>query len=164
MRLGERSDRTREASALDGSQTQSYHSDDCTLQMGIGVLWRLMIGSMRDAFPCDNTAPENTRNVCEWGRSARAEARAELSAELSQAGGSAGSCQAEPETVYIAAANTVLVLIEVGSSESHELINPSWMGPSGSGDPRGVQGTRSCFKIFKIFILKIFTFRVVALC
>jgi hypothetical protein len=29
--------------------------------------------------------PENTRNVCEWGRSARAEARAELSAELSQA-------------------------------------------------------------------------------
>ena len=34
------------------------------------------------------------------------------------------------------------VLIEVGESESHELLNTSWMGPSGSGDPHGVQGTR----------------------
>ena len=35
-----------------------------------------------------------------------------------------------------------LLLIEVGASESHELLNSSWMGPSGSGDPHGVQGTR----------------------
>ena len=34
--------------------------------------------------------------------------------------------------------------LEVGSSESHELPNSSWMGPSGSGDPHGVGGTRSC--------------------
>jgi hypothetical protein len=33
--------------------------------------------------------------------------------------------------------------LEVGSSESHELPNSSWMGPSGSGDPHGVGGTRS---------------------
>ena len=34
------------------------------------------------------------------------------------------------------------VTLEVVESESHELLNSSWMGPSGSGDPHGVQGTR----------------------
>jgi hypothetical protein len=34
------------------------------------------------------------------------------------------------------------VLIEVVPSESHELLNSFWVGPSGSGDPHGVQGTR----------------------
>ena len=32
------------------------------------------------------------------------------------------------------------LLMEVGESESHELLNSSWMGPSGSQDPHGVQG------------------------
>ena len=34
------------------------------------------------------------------------------------------------------------VLIEVGPSESHELLNSFWVGSSGSGDPHGVQGSR----------------------
>jgi hypothetical protein len=37
-----------------------------------------------------------------------------------------------------------LLLIEVGSSESHELLNSFWMGPGGSWDPRGVERTPRC--------------------
>ena len=43
---------------------------------------------------------------------------------------------------YVEQFNTLaLLLIEVGSSESHELLNSFWMGPSGSWDPHGVERT-----------------------
>ena len=41
--------------------------------------------------------------------------------------------------IYLLNSTVPLLLIEVGASESHELPNSFWVGPSGSWDPHGVR-------------------------